>query len=172
MKKISAIGLTYILFLSCQTKPAPLSDQLKGYLQSHLAKIDSTVVVDSFRILGLDSIDQRMERIIDDSLYMREFYQVQGQFIEANIKQGRKDSIDFYQGELEYMITQADSLKKVISKADTTKKLGLLAICKADLSKQNRSQQLILYYFLDWGGGVWNPEMIDTALKGVSRRLN
>jgi hypothetical protein len=171
MKKISVIGLSYLLLLSCQTKQAPLSDQLRAYLQSHLTKIDSTVVLDSFRIIAMDSIDQRMERIIDDTLYLREFYRVQGQFIDANIKQQRKDSIEFYQDELKYMMTQVDSLTRVISKADTTKKLGLLAICRAQLSKQDRKQELTLYFFLDWGGQVWNPEMIDTAILGTSKRL-
>jgi hypothetical protein len=112
-----------------------------------------------------------MERIIDDTLYMMEFRRVQTQ-LENAMKGTRADSIEFYQGEVNYMQTQFDSLNREVLKADTTKKLGLLAICKIQLSKDGKSVEMIVYYFLDWNMKVWNPEMIDTVISGLSKRLN
>jgi hypothetical protein len=112
-----------------------------------------------------------MERMIDDTLYTLEFRRVQTQL--ENAKKGtRQDSIAFYQGEVNYMLTQFDSLHREILKADTTKRLGLLATCKVRLTKDGKSGDMIVYYFLDWGMKVWNPEMIDTAISGLAKRMN
>jgi hypothetical protein len=45
--------------------------------------MDSTVVLDSFRLVGIDSIDEKLERTIDDTIYTREFSRVQAQFANA-----------------------------------------------------------------------------------------
>jgi hypothetical protein len=138
---------------------------------SHVNKIDSNLVLDSFAVIRVDTINRRMERIIDNYLYTREFNNVKTQLANA-MNRKRADSIEFYQGEVNYMKTQFDSLNNEILKADTAKKLGLLAICKVQLGKNNRSEEIVVYYFLDWNMKVWNPEMIDTSILGLSRRLN
>jgi hypothetical protein len=171
MKKISGMALAYMLFLSCGSKPVSLSDQLKTNLITHLEKIDSNVVLDSFRILRTDTIDKRLERIIDDSIYMREFARVQGQYINALIKGDRPDSIEYYKGEVDYMVTQMDSLNKEILEADTTKKLGLAVVCKTQVSKHGGGQELMLYYFLDFSGRIWDSELIDSSIATAARRL-
>jgi hypothetical protein len=159
-----------ILICSCKSKHPNLSDQVKANFISHVYKIDSTLVLDSFDLLSIDTINRRMERIIDDTLYMMEFYRVQQQLTNAR-KGTRTDSVEFYQGEVNYMQSQFDSLNREILKADTTKKLGLLAICKVHLARDGRSGEMIVYYFLDWNMKVWNSEMIDTAISGLSKRL-
>jgi len=161
----------YILLFSCESKSPSLSDQLKTIFLSHLNKYDSTVVLDSFRVIRIDSIDQRHQRIIDDTIYMREFARVQGQLINSIIEK-KTDSIGFYQDEVNYMGTQLDSMNKEISKADTTSKLGLLVICKIQLSKHNRSQERILRFYLDMNMNIWNASMIDSTITTMVRKLN
>jgi hypothetical protein len=161
----------YILLFSCESKSPSLSDQLKTIFLSHLNKYDSTVVLDSFRVIRIDSIDQRHQRIIDDTIYLREFARVQGQLINSIIEK-KTDSIGFYQDEVNYMGTQLDSMNKEISKADTTSKLGLLVICKIQLSKHNRSQERILRYYLDMNMNIWNASMIDSTITTMVRKLN
>ena len=161
----------YILLFSCESKSPSLSDQLKTIFLSHLKKNDSTVILDSFRVIRIDSIDQRHQRIIDDTIYMREFARVQGQLINSIIEK-KTDSIGFYQDEVNYMGTQLDSMKKEISKADTTSKLGLLVICKIQLSKHNRSQEGLLRYLLDMNMNIWNSSMIDSSIATMVRKLN
>jgi hypothetical protein len=163
--------LIHVLFLSCNQKPPNVSIQLKSNFLSHLKKMDSTVVLDSFKLIGIDSIDQKLERTIDDTIYTREFSRVQAQFANA-IKEKKEDSIEFYQGEIDYMTPQVDSLTKVISKADTSKKLGMVVTCRIQLSKHNRSVDWIIYYFLDKNMKIWNSEMIDSSIVTISRNLN
>jgi hypothetical protein len=164
----AAVLLT--LFLSCTSKNKSLSDRVRENFTSHVKRIDSTLVVDSFSVIRVDTINRRMERLIDKYFYTREFNTVKAQL--ANAMNGkRSDSIAFYQEEVNYMQTQFDSLNNEILKADTTKKLGLMATCKIQLAKNNRSEEIVVYYFLDWNMKVWNPEMIDTVISGLSRRL-
>jgi len=171
MSKISAlVFVLFTLILACKSKHKNLSDRVKANFISHVNKIDSTLVLDSFSIIRVDTINRRMERVIDNYLYTREFNYVKAQLANA-MKGNRADSIEFYKGEVNYMQTQFDSLNNEISKADTTKKLGLLATCKIQLAKNKMSEEIIVYYFLDWTMKVWNPEMIDTAILGLSRRL-
>ncbi len=61
--------LAYILIVSCKSKPISLTDQLKTNLLTHLHKIDSTLVLDSFRILRIDTANQKLFSFFDDTLY-------------------------------------------------------------------------------------------------------
>ena len=172
MKKLlTLVIVSCTLILSCKPKHRTLSDQVKANFITHVIKIDSTLVLDSFQVIRIDTVNRRMERMIDDTLYMMEFHRVETQLANA-LKGKRTDSIEFYQGEVNYMQTQFDSLKREIAKADTTKKLGLLVASKIQLTKNGRSGEMIVYYFLDWNMKVWNPEMIDTVISGLSKRLN
>jgi hypothetical protein len=170
-KVLVTAAMMFALFSSCKTKTNDLTDQLKTNLLSHLKKIDSTVVLDSFKVLRIETITRRMERTIDDSIYMREFVRVKTQLNSA-IKEAKGDSIGFYQQEVDYMLTQVDSLNREISKADTANKLGLVATCRIQLGKPNRNQEGIVYYFLDRSMNVLDSELIDSMLSSLSRRLN
>ena len=163
--------LFYVLLFSCESKSSSLSDQLKTIFLSRLKRNDSTVVLDSFRVIRIDSIDRKHQLIIDDTIYMREFARVQGQLINSIIEK-KKDSIGFYQDEVNYMGTQLDSMNKEISKADTTIKLGLLANCKIQLSKHKRSTERVIRYLLDMNMNIWNSSMIDSSIASMVRKLN
>jgi hypothetical protein len=172
MKKVLTPAIIlFALLLSCKSKHKNLSDQVKANFTSHVKKIDSTLVLDSFSVIRVDTINRRMERIIDDTLYTMEFNRILTQL--ANAKKGKRtDSIEFYQSEVNYMQTQFDSLKREIAAADTTKKLGMVAVCRIRLKRNNATQEMIVYYFLDWNMKVWNPQMIDTAISSLSKKLN
>ncbi len=52
MKHIIRIAiLSAVLFYACKSKPASLSDQLKTNFLTHLNKMDSAIVLDSFSII-------------------------------------------------------------------------------------------------------------------------
>ncbi len=172
MNRVLTLFFLFCVFLfSCNTKSPGVSDQLKTIFQTRLKKSDSTVVLDSFRVIRIDSIDRRHQLIIDDSIYMREFTRVQGQFINSMIEK-RTDSIGFYQDEVNYMGTQLDSMNKEILKSDTITKIGLLALCKVQLSKNNRSEEMILRYLMDMNMNIWNTSMIDSSIARMVRKLN
>jgi hypothetical protein len=161
----------YILLLSCTSNSPTLSDQLETNFLARLKKSDTAIVLDSFRVVKIDSIDKRHQLIIDDTIYMREFARVQGQWINSTLE-NKTDSIGFYQKELDYMGTQLDSMNEAISKADTLQKLGLLAICKIQVSKYNRSQEMMLRYLMDLNMNIWNSSMIDSSIAVLVRKLN
>jgi hypothetical protein len=172
MKKCLLAALVFsVLMLACKSKRKGFSDRVRENFLSHVKKIDSTLVLDSFRILKVDTINRRMERIFDDTLYMMEFHRVEKQLSNA-IQENKKDSMEFYQGEVNYMKTQFDSLQKEIALADTTKKLGMVAVCSVRLTKDTANREMIVYYFLDWNMKVWNPEMIDSAIFNLSKKMN
>jgi hypothetical protein len=100
-----------------------------------------------------------------------EFNRVQAQLASAT-KEKKKDSIEFYQGEVDYMVTQVDSLAREVSRADTVKKAGLLVICKIQLSKNGKTADGLAYYFLDFNNKIWNSEMIDSTVSVMARELN
>ncbi len=166
------IAFVHILFLyNCQSKPAPVPDQLKSNLLSHLKKIDTAFVLDSFRVLRSDKLVERLGRIIDDTIYKRELYRVQNQLANA-IKYQKHDSIEFYQGEVNYMLPQIDSLTKSIAQADTTKKFGLLVSCWFQISKNNMKNSGLVFYFLDQEMTIRNSDMIDSTISLLSRNLH
>ncbi len=173
MKRLLIITvLVQILFLyNCHSKPAPLPNQLESNLLSHLKKIDTAIVLDTFRVLRSDKLVERLGRIIDDTIYKRELYRVQDQLANA-IKYQKHDSVEFYQGEVNYMLPQIDSLTKSIAQADTTKKFGLLVSCWFQISKNNMKNSGMVFYFLDQEMTIRNSDMIDSTISLLSRNLH
>ncbi len=172
MNRVLMLSILFCIFLfSCESKPPSLQDQLREVFISRLKKSDSTVILDSFRIVRVDSLDQKHQRMIDDSIYMREFIRVRNQLTNS-IAEKRTDSIEYYRDEVKYMESELDSMKKEISKADTTKKISLLALCKIQLSKNNRRQEMSLRYLIDLNMNIWNTSMIDSSIARTVRKMN
>jgi hypothetical protein len=63
----TALALTFLLIFSSQTKITPFSEQLKANFLSHLMKADSSLVLDSFRVFRVDTANQKLFDIIDDT---------------------------------------------------------------------------------------------------------
>jgi hypothetical protein len=172
MNRVSTLSILFcVVLISCESKPPALSDQLKTIFLLHLKKSDSTVILDSFKVIRIDSIDRRHQLIIDDTIYMREFVRVQKQWLNS-VSEKRIDSTGFYLEELNYMKTQLDSMYKEISKADTIAKIGLLVICNIQLSKNNRTKEMMLRYLMDMNLNIWNSSMIDSSIARMVRKLN
>jgi hypothetical protein len=158
-----------VIFLYC-THSTGLTEELKLNFLNHIKIVDSSLVLDSFKITNIDTLVQRLGRILDDSAYKRELRRVQGQLDNAIMEQ-KKDSIKFYQGEVNYMIPQIDSLTNSISKADTTKILGIRIKCLYQIRKNNKLSNDSLYYYLDNKMNIQNPYLIDSSILRTSKRL-
>ena len=114
-------------------------------------------------------MNQRLFNVINDTIYRRILARVQSQ-MESARKKNDTDSMAFYQEELDYMIPTSDSLTKVISNSDTTKKYGIVAICNVQVSKKSVSKTEKFYYFLSRNSTVVNSEMIDSSITRFARR--
>ncbi len=168
-KTILMIAWLTVLILCCKSKPKSLSDQLRENFLTHLNKIDSTMVLDSFSLVSTGTMNQKMFSIIDDTIYRRVLARVQSQ-MESAKRKNDIDSMAFYQDELDYMIPTSDSLTNVIAKSDTTKKYGILAICEVQVSKKNVSKTEKMYYFLSRNSTILSAEMIDSSIARFGRK--
>ncbi len=140
MKHLVRIAiLSAVMFYACKSKPASLSDQLKMNFLTHLNKMDSAIVLDSFSVIRIDTLNQRLINSIDDTLYRIILARVKSQ-MEAATKKNNTDSMAFYQSELDYMIPTSDSMRNLIPASDTTIKYGIVATCDVQVSKQEYSQ--------------------------------
>ena len=168
------IFLIFILIgiVGCKSSSPPdLSSQLKGDLSSRLLKVDSSALIDSFKIIGVDTIVPRLGKIIDDTIYIRQLHSVQEQLAHA-MTRPRKDSIEYFQGEVNYMTGQIDTLTESIKTADTTRKFGILARCYYQISKNGKNNKGLIYYFIQNTGHIMNSEMLDSLITTSYRGLN
>jgi hypothetical protein len=165
MKNIIIIAVAAILFfLSCTSSHSnTIPEQLQSNFSAHAAKIDSSLILDSFRLVRVDTLVEKLGRIIDDTIYKREFYRIQSQLQNA-VKEQKKDSIAIYQDEINYMLPQIDSITKSIPKGDTTKIFGILASCNFWLKKNDKKNNGVVYYFLDRKMNILNADRIDSTI--------
>jgi hypothetical protein len=172
MKNIFRIAiLSAVLFCSCKSKPASLSDQLKTNFLTHLNKMDSSIVLDSFNVLRIDTLNQRLINSIEDTMYRIILARVKSQ-MESATKKNNADSMAFYQSELDYMIPTSDSMRNLIPTSDTTKKYGIVAVCEVRVSKRNIQKTDKMYYFLSRNMTILNSEFIDSSISRISKNLN
>ena len=169
MKKIALLVVILGITFGCKSRP-DLSSQLKTDLSSRLLKVDSSVVIDSFKIMGVDTLNAKLGKIIDDTVYIRLLHSVQKQLSHA-LTRPRKDSIEYFQGEIDYMSGQIDTLTESIKTADTTHKFGILARCYYQISKNGKNNKGSLFYFIKSTGYIINSEMLDSIIIRTYRGL-
>lgn len=162
-KAILFILIVIIVMMGCSTRP-DLTSQLKANFSFHLAKVDSAVVIDSFRILGIDTLVEKLGKIIDDTIYMRQLRSVQAQLDHA-LTRSNKDSIEYFRGEVKYMSGQIDTLTSSIETADTKSKFGLMVRCVYQLSKKDKYKTDSLVYFFDAKGNILSTDIIDSSIR-------
>ena len=158
------------MYTSCENKPDSIQDQLKANFSKHVNKIDPTIIIDSFQVLRIDTMVEKLGRIIEDTIYKRELYHVQNQLDNAQ-KEGLTDSAEFYNSEIKYMLIQIDSLTNSIKSGDTKKSFGLLVICRYQIRKNNNHHRDLIYYFFDTKMNVVNADMIDSVIYRSYRRI-
>jgi hypothetical protein len=159
-----------LLLLSC-SQHKPLPEVLTESLTHHLQQIDSSATLDSIHILWSIRVTQRLGRVIDDSIYMREFVRVQGQLAAAQLKND-KDSIEFYQYEANYMKKETDSITQSIAQGDTTRQWGRLLGCAYYLTKNRQKKMDSTYIFIDSTATMRFTDLMDAALKHTVATMN
>jgi hypothetical protein len=170
MRKLLAAILALLLNISCKHQKN-LSEQLDDSFINHLRKIDSLAILDSVQILWNTSVTQKLGAIIDDSVYVREFMRVQMQLRSAQQKND-KDSIEFYQYEINYMKREIDSVTKSISLADTTHKYGYLIGCAYYITKNKETKIDSTIIFIDSTSALRYTEFMDSAIRRTIKMFN
>jgi hypothetical protein len=167
-KIIIIIGLAPLVFCCRQSDlNEKISPSLRLIFSDHMSRIDSSLVLDSFRLIKLDTVFEKNGRSVDLFFYKRELNRVQNQ-LNGAIAGEKTDSIPFYRYEIDYMAREIDSLENLIAKSDTTHGLGFFARCLYQIRKGNLSGTDTVYYFFDNKMKIVNPSMIDSI---ISRTL-
>jgi hypothetical protein len=162
--------LISILVTSCQSKSKPLQEQIIENFRGRLKNIDSSLVLDSFRIFRTDTITERAFLIHDDSMYARELARTVRQ-LNYSLKGDNSDSIKFLKSEIELMKKEIDSFEKPIKNADSIKKYGVALSFSYQLKNNNKSEKDSAFYSIDNQGNILNSDFIDTLIKRASERL-
>lgn len=155
------------LFTRCTNKPS-FTEQVKNDFTNRVLKIDSSIRVDSFQLIRMDSLTEMIGQIIYDSIYAREEARLEAEFGVARIN--RADT-GYVQEEINYMKRELDSIGNLIIKADTVKKYGVVARYDYTISKNEKSKRGGVYYFISNSGDVLNPDMINDSLKVITGQL-
>ncbi|SRR5579871_6854473 len=170
MRKLPVAIFALMLVISCKNQEK-LSEQLNTSFANHLKKMDSSATLDSVHILWNIAITQKVGRIIDDTMYVREFMRIQAQLLSARQKQD-KDSIEFYEYEINYMKKEIDSVTKTIALGDSTYKYGYLVNCLYYITKNEKKKIDSTVVFIDSTFTLRYTEYMDSAIRRTIKTMN
>jgi hypothetical protein len=155
------------MFAWCTNKPT-FTEQVRKDFINRVLKIDSSIRVDSFQLVRMDSLTEMIGQIIYDSIYAREEARLESELTAA--KMDRADT-SYVQEEINYMEKELDSIGHLIIKADTVKKYGIVAKYSYTVSKNEKFKTGGVYYFISNNGNILNPDMIGDSVKVVVGQL-
>jgi hypothetical protein len=162
-RKLLFIAVFILVVISCRHRQT-LTDQLTLVFSDHLSNIDSSATLDSVHILWNIPVTPRLTRIIDDSVYNREYTRIKAQLVSALQKQDR-DSIEFYEYEIDVMQKEIDSISKGIEQEDTIRRYGHLIGCNFFIKKNGRSRKDATMVFVDSTSTLRFTEFMDSAIR-------
>jgi hypothetical protein len=167
-RKILIFTLLSLALVHCKSKPS-FTEQVRLDFSNRVLKMDSSIRVDSFQLIRMDSLTEMIGQIVYDSIFAREEVRLETELIAAK----RNQSVDtaYKLEEINYMKKEMDSIENLITKADTVKKYGVLAQYSYMLSKNEKSRSGKVYYFISNSGNVQNPDMIVDSVKVIAGQL-
>lgn len=168
-RRILIFVLLPLIFVHCKSKPS-FTEQVRQDFTNRVLKIDSSIRIDSFLLIRMDSLTEKIGQIVYDSMYMREAARLDTEFIAARRNQAADTG--YRREEINYMKKEMDSIENLIAKADTVKKYGVLAQYSYTVSKNEKSRTGKVYYFISNNGNVLNPDMIIDYVKVTVGQLN
>ena len=161
-KKLLIFALLSMALVHCKNKSS-FTEQVRQDFSNRVLKIDSSIRVDSFQLIRMDSLTEMIGQIVYDSIFGREEVRLETELMTAKLNQ----SVDtaYKLEEINYMKKEMDSIENLITKADTVKKYGIVAQYSYNVSKNEKSRSGKVYYFISNNGNVLNPDMINDSLK-------
>jgi hypothetical protein len=168
LKKQFTLFVSITILLACCTGKPSFNEQLRKDFSNRVSKIDSSVRVDSFQLVRMDSLTEKIGQIVYDSIYAREEARLED---ELNVMKQSKGDTSYKVEEINYMKKELDSIENLIVNADTAKKYGVIGMYDYTISKNAQSKSGRVYYFISNNGNVLNPGMISDSLKTVVVQL-
>ena len=163
------ILLTSLCILqSCRHKT--FNEQLTVAFSNHLKDLDPDASLDSVRILWRTPVNQRLGRIIDDTVYVREYHRIRMQLASAESK-GDRDSVAFYRYEIAVLEHGIDSVSKSIGQGDTIRQYGSLIACAYFLKKNNKTISDSTLIYLDSAHVLRYTAYMDSSIARTTRSI-
>lgn len=163
MSKTRIIAFALLLLCGCH-HPKTLPESLAVIFADHLQQIDTAATLDSVQVRWNFPVTAKLGRIIDDSIYVREYSRVKAQLAGA-LATGDKDSIEFYEYEIHYMEKEIDSIAQGIGLSDTSRRFGSLVGCSFYISKNKKTLMDSTILFIDTTSTVRFTDYLDSALR-------
>jgi hypothetical protein len=167
-RKILFFVLLSLALVHCKSKPS-FTEQVRQDFSNRVLKIDSSIRVDSFQLIRMDSLTEMIGQIVYDSIFAREEARLETELMAA--KRNPAADTAYMKEEINYMKKELDSIENLITKADTVKKYGILAQYSYTISKNEKSRPGRVYYFISNNGNVLNPDMITDSVKVIAGQL-
>jgi hypothetical protein len=168
---MTKIRIPVLLLLLCGCHhPRTLPESLAAVFSDHLRQIDSAAALDSLHVRWNLPVTQKMGRIFDDSIYVREYSRVKAQLAGA-FSMGDKDSIEFYEYEIRYMEQEIDSIGHSIGLSDSSHRYGTVVGCSFYLSRNQKKKMDSTIVFIDTTSTIRFVEFIDSALRRTVKTL-
>jgi hypothetical protein len=163
MTKIRITAFALLLFCACNHRRT-LPESLAIIFADHLQQIDSAATLDSVHVLWNIPVTEKLGRIIDDSIYIREYSRVKAQLAGA-LGAGDKDSIEFYEYEIHYMEKEIDSIGHGIGLSDSSRRFGSLVGCSFYITRNKKARMDSTILFIDTTSTVRFTDFLDSALR-------
>jgi len=163
LRKFPLAALFCLFVLSCKHK-STLPEQLKITFSNHLRQLDSLATLDSVRIIWNTLVTERLGRIVDDSVYVREYSRLKTQLSNA-LQKNDRDTINFYRYEINVMEKEIDSITRSIPSGDTTKSYGHLLNCAYIINKSGKTLIDSTLIFVDSTSTLRFTEYLDSSLR-------
>lgn len=169
MTRIAKIILAALLSCGCHHSKT-LPESLTAIFTDRLHRIDTATALDSLHVQFNIPVTEKLGRIIEDSVYIREYSRIRAQLAGA-LLMGNKDSIEFYKYEIRYMEQEIDSLGRGIALGDSSRRYGSLVSCAYFLGENHHSLMDSTLIFIDTTNTVRYTEYIDSALQRTVRAM-
>lgn len=167
MRKLLFLLALLSVLLSCSHKKT-LTEQLTVAFSNHLSRIGPDATLDSVHILWSVPVTEKLGRVIDDTLYVREYNRIRTQLAGARQKNDR-DSIAFYNYEIKVMEHEIDSISTAIGQGDTTRHYGSLICAAYSLEKQGHTANDSTLLYLDSAGVLRYTWYMDSSIARTTR---
>jgi hypothetical protein len=168
---MTKIRITVLLLFLCGCHhPRTLPESLAAVFSDHLRRIDSAAALDSLLVRWNLPVTQKMGRIFDDSIYVREYSRVKAQ-LAAAFSMGDRDSIEFYEYEIHYMEQEIDSIGHSIGLSDSSHRYGTVVGCSFYLSRNQKKKMDSTIVFIDTTSTIRFTDFIDSALRRTVKIL-
>jgi hypothetical protein len=169
MTRIRIAACALLLLCGCHHR-STLPESLKVIFADHLRQIDTAATLDSVHVRWNFPVTERLGRIIDDTIYVREYSGIKAQLAGA-LATGDKDSIEFYEYEIHYMEKEIDSIGHGIGLGDSSRRFGSLVGCSFYISKNKKSLMDSTVLFIDTTSTVRLADFLDSALRRTVKTL-